>query len=79
MKQYIGDVRIGLVGFGLVCRRLPELKVPNLHFCHMCSISSSEVPTPFEGGARATELKSSGVLVERPLKIGYRIVVNVIL
>ena len=33
-----------------------------------CSISSSEVPTPFEGGARATELESSGALVERPLE-----------
>ena len=54
--------------FGLVCRRLPELKVSNLHFSFMCSISSSEVPTPFEGGARATKLESSGALVERPLK-----------
>ena len=53
---------------GLVCRRLPKLKVPNLHFSLMCSISSSEVPTPFEGGARATELESSGALVERPLE-----------
>ena len=35
--------------FGLVCRHLLELKVPNLHFSLMCSISSSEVPTPFEG------------------------------
>ena len=70
---------IKLVWFGLVYRRLPEQKVPNLHFSLMCSISSFEVPTPFEGGARATELKSSGALVERPLKIGYRIVVNVIL
>ena len=40
----------------------------NLHFSLMCSISSSEVPTPFEGGARATELESSGALVERPLE-----------
>ena len=48
--------------------RLPELNVPNLHFSLMCSISSSEVPTPFEGGARATELESSGALVERPLE-----------
>ena len=57
-----------LVWFGLVCRRLPKLKVPNLHFSLMCTISSSEVPTPFEGGARATELESSGALVERPLE-----------
>ena len=57
-----------LVWFGLVCRRLPELKVSNLHFSLMCSISSSEVPTPFEGGARATELESSCALVELPLE-----------
>ena len=61
-------VFVDLVWFGLVCRRLPKLKVPNLHFSLMCSISSSEVPTPFEGGARATELESSGALVERPLE-----------
>ena len=30
----------------------------------MCSISSSEVPTPFKGGIRATELESSGAPVE---------------
>ena len=30
-------------------------------------IRSSEVPTPFERGTRATELESSGALVERPL------------
>ena len=42
-----------LFWFGLVCRRLPELKVPNLHFSLMCTISSSEVPTPFKRGARA--------------------------
>ena len=64
-KAFVG---ILLVWFGLVCRRLPKLKVPNLHFSLMCSISSSEVPTPFEGGARATELESSGALVERPLE-----------
>ena len=52
---------------GLVCRRLPELKVYNLHFSLMCSISSSEVSTPFERGARATGLKSSGALVKQPL------------
>ena len=57
-----------LVWFGLVYRRLPEQKVPNLHFSLMCSISSSEVPTRFEGGARATELESSGALVERLLE-----------
>ena len=57
-----------MVWFGLVCRRLPKLKVPNLHFSLMCSISSSEVPTPFEAGARATELESSGALVEQPLE-----------
>ena len=57
------------ISFGLVCRRLPELKVPNLHFSLMCSISSSEVPTPFGGDAGATELKSSGALVERPLEL----------
>ena len=34
----------------------------------MCSISYSEIPTPLEGGAKATELQSSGALVERPLK-----------
>ena len=60
--------KVLLVWFGLVRTRLPELKVPNLHFSLMCSISSSEVPTPFEGGARATELGSSGALVERPLE-----------
>ena len=42
--------------------------MPNLHFSLMCSISSSVVPTPFEGGARATELESSGALVEQPLE-----------
>ena len=47
-----------LVWFGLVCRRLPELKVPNLHFRLLCSISYTEVPTPFESSARATELES---------------------
>ena len=47
-----------MVWFGLVCRRFPELKVPNLHFSLMCSISFSEVPMTFEGGARATELKT---------------------
>ena len=52
----------------MVCRRLPEMNVPNLHFSLVCSISSYEVPTPFEGGARATELESSGALVERPLE-----------
>ena len=57
-----------LLKIGLVCRRLPELKVPNLHFSLTCSISSSEVPTQFEKGARATELESSGALVERPLE-----------
>ena len=36
--------------------------MPNLHFSLMCSISSSEVLTPFEGGARATELESPGAL-----------------
>ena len=54
--------------FGLVCRCLPELKVLNLQLSLMCSISSSDVPTPSEGGARATELESSGALVERPLE-----------
>ena len=54
--------------FGLVCRGLSELKVPNIHFSLMCSIISSEVPTPFKGGARATELESSGALVERSLE-----------
>ena len=57
-----------LVWLGLVCRRLPELKVPNLNFSLICSISFSEVPTPFERGARATELEISGALVERPLE-----------
>ena len=57
-----------LVWFGMAFRRLPELKVPNLHFSLMRSISSSEVPTPFEGGARATELECSGALVEQPLE-----------
>ena len=33
-----------------------------------CTISSSEVPMPLERGAMATELKSSGALVEEPLK-----------
>ena len=42
--------------------------MPNLHFSLMCSISSSEVPTPFAGGARATEHESSGALVEGPLE-----------
>ena len=57
---------IGFVLFGLVCMRLPELKVDNLHFNFMCSISSSEVPTPFEGRPRATELQSSGALRAAP-------------
>ena len=42
--------------------------MPNLHFSLMCSISSSEVPTPFQGGARATEFESSGALVEQPFE-----------
>ena len=58
-------IAVGLVG--LVCRRLLELKVPDLHFSLMCLIGSSEVPTPFKG-TRATELERSGALVERPLK-----------
>ena len=33
-----------------------------------CAIGSSEVPKPFERGTRATELESSGALVERPLE-----------
>ena len=56
------------IWFDLVCRHLPELKVPNLHFCLMCSISSAEVPTPFEGDTKATELESSGALLERLLE-----------
>ena len=48
--------------FGLVCRRLPELKVPNLHFSLMCSISSSEVPKPLEA---AQGQQSSKVLVHQ--------------
>ena len=44
----------------LVYRHLHELKVNNLHFRLMCSISSSEIPTPFEG---AQGQQSSKVLV----------------
>ena len=68
MAIYRTVCEMSLVWFGLVCRRLPELKVPNLQFSLMCPISYSEVPRPFEGGARATELGSSGALVERPLE-----------
>ena len=51
-KLLIQFFLIGLVG--LVCRCLPEMKVPNLNFSLMYSISSSEVTTPFEGqGNRA--------------------------
>ena len=53
--------------FSLFCRRLPELRVPNLTSWMGSTISSSEVPTPFGMGARAKELESSGALVERPL------------
>ena len=52
--------------FGLVCMRLLELKVPNLHFRLMWSVSSSEVPTPFERGAMATELENSDALRVAP-------------
>ena len=56
----------GLVWFGL--QAPPQAQSASSTFSLMCSISSAEVPTLFEGGARATELESSGALVERPLE-----------
>ena len=64
-----------MVLFDLVYRHLPDLKFSKLHYLLRCTASSSEVPTPFKRGARATELESfcalilSGAVVKEVHKI----------
>ena len=48
LKGAVGLKRTGMVWYGMVCRRLPELKVPRLYFFSFCTSSSSEGPTPFK-------------------------------
>ena len=60
---------LALVGWlGLVCRRPSEQKVFNL-YCMTWVFDQllCEVPMPSEMGAKATDLKSSSVIVEQPL------------